>query len=81
LIVPPMCAGMGVFCTNGLEVPMPKQRWLPWRGPESLEELWERFPEDCRRSVVSIYARLIERAVRPPESHERKDERDESSEQ
>lgn len=57
---------------------MPKQRWLPPCGQESLEALWERLPAACRRDVILQYARLIEHAVRPSRSPEEKEEHHDS---
>jgi hypothetical protein len=42
---------------------MHRQRTLPLDGPESLEALWRRFPEEGRREVIAIYARLLALAV------------------
>lgn len=43
---------------------MHRQKTLPLDGQEALDALWERFPEDGRREVVSLYARLMAEAVR-----------------
>ena len=41
---------------------MVKQRGLAFLDRESLEELWERLPEQARREVTEHYARLMARA-------------------
>jgi len=40
---------------------MLKQKWLKLFDPESLETLWEAFPESARREVTRQYARLMAR--------------------
>lgn len=42
---------------------MHRQRTLPLDGQESLDALWQRFPEEGRRKVIEIYARLMILAV------------------
>lgn len=42
---------------------MHRQRTLPLDGQESLEALWRRFPEEGRREVIAIYARLLALAI------------------
>jgi len=37
---------------------MHRQKTLPLDGQESLEALWEWFPEEGRREVSCLYARL-----------------------
>lgn len=39
-----------------------KQKWLEFLERQSLEELWEQFPEPARRDVTHHYARLMARA-------------------
>ena len=39
-----------------------KQRCLAFLEQESLEALWERFPEPAREEVTQHYARLMARA-------------------
>jgi hypothetical protein len=57
---------------------MHRQKTLPLYGQESLEALWERFPEEGRREVSRLYARLMAKAVRGEESKgENDDEREE----
>ena len=41
---------------------MIKQRGLAFLETESLETLWEQFPEPARREVTQHYARLMARA-------------------
>ncbi len=43
---------------------MHRQKTLPLDGQASLDPLWERFPEESRREVSRLYARLIAKAVR-----------------
>jgi hypothetical protein len=38
---------------------MHRQKTLPLDGRESRDALWERFPEEGRREVSCLYARLI----------------------
>jgi len=57
---------------------MHRQKTLPLDGQESLEALWEWFPEEGRREVSCLYARLRAKAVRGEKSKEdNDDERDE----
>ena len=42
---------------------MHRQKTLPLDGRQPLDVLWERFPEESRREVVEIYARLMAAAV------------------
>ncbi len=42
---------------------MHRQKTLPLDGQESLEALWQRFPEEGRREVIAIYAHLLALAV------------------
>ncbi len=41
---------------------MVKQMWLAFLERDSLEPLWETFPEPARREVTQHYARLMARA-------------------
>ncbi len=43
---------------------MHRQKTLPLDNQESLDALWERFPEESRREVSRLYARLMAEAVR-----------------
>ncbi len=43
---------------------MQKQKTLPLCGDESLDGLWERFPECSREELIIVYARLIAAAAR-----------------
>jgi len=54
---------------------MHRQKTLPLDGQESLEALWQRFPEEGRREVIAICARLLTLAV------PRKKEKEKSSDQ
>lgn len=38
---------------------MHRQKALPLDGRDALDALWPRFPEQNRREVVAIYARLM----------------------
>ena len=53
---------------------MMKQRCLAFLNQESLEALWERFPEPAREEVTQHYARLMARAsverIRALRNHE-----------
>ncbi len=40
------------------------QKTLPLDGQASLDALWERFPEESRREVSRLYARLMEERER-----------------
>jgi len=42
---------------------MHRQQTLPLDGQQSLDALWQRFPEKGRREVIQIYARLMALAV------------------
>lgn len=42
---------------------MPRQRKLPLRSGEDVEELWNQFPPRSRREVIELYARVIARAA------------------
>lgn len=53
---------------------MHRQKALPLDGQESLEALWERFPEEARREVTRLYARLMVAAVRGEKPKEKKDD-------
>ena len=53
---------------------MHRQKTLPLDGQESLDALWEGFPEESRREVTRLYARLMAAAVRGEESKEKKDD-------
>jgi hypothetical protein len=53
---------------------MQRQKPLPLDGEESLEALWERFPEEGRREVTRLYVRLMAAAVRGEEPKEENDE-------
>lgn len=43
---------------------MGRQQTLPLDGAPSQNALWPRVPEEGRRKVVEIFARLLARAVR-----------------
>jgi hypothetical protein len=53
---------------------MQRQKTLPLDGEQSLEALWEGFPEEGRREVTRLYARLMAAAVRGEEGKEENDE-------
>jgi hypothetical protein len=53
---------------------MQRQKTLPLDGEQSLEALWEGFPEEDRREVTRLYARLMAAAVRGEEPKEENDE-------
>lgn len=53
---------------------MHRQKTLPLDGRESRDALWERFPEEGRREVSRLYARLIATAVRGERPKEKNDE-------
>ena len=53
---------------------MQRQKTLPLDGEQSLVTLWERFPEEGRREVTRLYARLLAAAVRGEEPREENDE-------
>jgi hypothetical protein len=53
---------------------MQRQKTLPLDDEESLDALWERFPEEGRREVTRLYARLMAAAVRGEEPKEENDE-------
>jgi len=53
---------------------MRRQKTLPLDGQESLDALWEVFPEESRREVTRLYARLMAAAVRGEEPKEENDE-------
>ena len=53
---------------------MQRQKTLPLDGQESLDALWERFPEEGRTEVTRLYARLMAAAVRGEETKEENDE-------
>jgi len=53
---------------------MQRQKTLPLDGEQSLDALWERFPEEGRREVTRLYARLMAAAVRGEEPKEENDE-------
>ncbi len=56
---------------------MHRQKTLPLDGQASLDALWERFPEESRREVSRLYARLMAQAVRGERAmEENNDERD-----
>ena len=42
---------------------MQRQQTLPLDEQEALDALWQRIPEESRREVIRIYARLIALAV------------------
>jgi hypothetical protein len=42
---------------------MPKQKRLLFDSVECLDALWEQFPEEDRRGVVTLYAQLIVKAI------------------
>ncbi len=42
---------------------MARQILLPLEGQRP-GELWQEFPESCRRETITLYSRLIEKAVR-----------------
>ena len=54
-----------------------RQKTLPLDGQESLDALWERFPEEGRREVSRLYARLMAQAVRG-ESESSEEENDDA---
>ena len=53
---------------------MRRQKTLPLDGEQSLVTSWERFPEEGRREVTRLYARLMATAVRGKEPKEENDE-------
>lgn len=53
---------------------MQRQKTLPLDGEESLDALWERFPEEDRKEVTRLYARLMAAAVCGEEPKEENDE-------
>ena len=56
---------------------MDRQKTLPLDGQQSLDALWERFPEEGRREVSRLYARWMAEAVRGERPmEENNDERD-----
>ena len=56
---------------------MHRQKTLPLDGQKSLDALWEGFPEEDRREVSRLYARLMAAAVRGERrKEENNDERD-----
>lgn len=57
---------------------MHRQKTLPLDGQESLEALWEWFPEEGRGEVSRLYARLMAKAVR---GEKRKGENDDEREE
>jgi hypothetical protein len=57
---------------------MHRQKTLPLDGQESLDALWEQFPEENRKEVSRLYARLMAKAVRGEKPKgENDDEREE----
>jgi hypothetical protein len=54
---------------------MHRQPTLPLDGQQSLDALWQRFPDKDRREVIQIYARLMVLAV------PRKKEKEKTSDQ
>ena len=42
---------------------MPRQKWLPFEGRERLDVFWEEFPEQEKRDVIKLYARMITRVA------------------
>ncbi len=42
---------------------MARQILLPLEGQRP-GELWEEFPESCRRETIALYSQLIEKAAR-----------------
>lgn len=44
---------------------MGRQQTLPLDGPQFQDALWLRVPEEDRRKVVEIVARLLARAIHP----------------
>jgi hypothetical protein len=42
---------------------MHRQQTLPLDGQEDLSTVWEQLPEESRRQVIRIYARLLAVAV------------------
>lgn len=53
---------------------MHRQKTLPLDGQQSLDALWERFPEEGRREATQLYARLMAQAVRSENSKEENDD-------
>jgi hypothetical protein len=53
---------------------MQRQKTLPLDGEQSLDALWERFPEEGRTEVTRLYARFMATAVRGKEPKEENDE-------
>ncbi len=47
---------------------MYEQRWLAFVEQESLEALWEGFPEEARRELTQQVAQLLTRMRRAPRS-------------
>lgn len=56
---------------------MHRQPTLPLDGREVLDALWRRLPEEGRREVIEIYARLLVLAVQRGQGKEKHRERDE----
>ena len=53
---------------------MHRQNTLPLDDQEALDALWERFPEEGRREVAELYARLMAAAVRGEKEKEQSDD-------
>lgn len=56
---------------------MHRQKTLPLDGQEALDALWERFPEEGRREVAELYARLMTAFVRGERDKEKSDDKPE----
>lgn len=54
---------------------MHRQKTLPLDGQQSLDALWERFPEECRRELSRLYARLMAAAVCRERAKEQNDDK------
>jgi hypothetical protein len=53
---------------------MHRQKTLPLDGQESRDALWDGFPEEHRREVSRLYARLMAKAVRGENPKEENDD-------
>ena len=54
---------------------MHRQPTLPLDGKQSLDALWQRFPDKDRREVIQIYARLMALAVPRKKEKEKSSDR------
>ncbi len=53
---------------------MHRQKTLPLDGQQTMDALWEGFPEEGRREATQLYARLMAQAVRVENSEEENDD-------